>query len=351
MTPPAFGSDHYVPLLKTKAGELSALRTLDPSIRRKITPVFDVIPLDEDDNVDDRARKLIEDLRSVTFPNDPYWVDFRGAGESGEDVEFASLFLGAVGSRPEIPAVPVVAPGRPETYSDSVRRYVSTKGSGVAVRLDAETMSDPQRARVIRESAERVGVGIEEVDLVLDLGRVTDDKVNFFATAAAGVVLTLADIDRFRTVTLAASAFPEFLSGQGADSIERYPRSDWHVWRMALPQIGTRRPAFGDYGTESPALPTGLKFGPSPHIRYTLDSDWLVVKGNKNVGHEGFHEVASRLVEGGEFLGSDYSPGDRYLAERAEYRGGPGGPQQWRQAGTSHHLTHVVRQLESLPDL
>ena len=56
-------------------------------------------------------------------------------------------------------------------------------------------------------------------------------------------------------------------------------------------------------------------------------------------------EVATRLVASVHFAGRAFSLGDRYIADTARDKDGPGSPTTWRQVNTIHHLTRVVTDL------
>jgi hypothetical protein len=111
---------------------------------------------------------------------------------------------------------------------------------------------------------------------------------------------------------------------------------------------------FGDYAIAHP-VPTELDprtMRMSASIRFTTDEDWLIVKG-KNVRQYGFDqyfELCRTLVGLPEYLGENFSWGDRFIARCARGSAGPGNATTCRKVGTNHHLTLVARQLATPGD-
>ncbi len=109
---------------------------------------------------------------------------------------------------------------------------------------------------------------------------------------------------------------------------------------------------FGDYAISHPVPkeldPRTMRMSAS--IRYTTESEWLVVKG-RNVRQFGFDQyfaLSKALVERPEFSGLSFSWGDQYIADCADGITGPGNATTWRKVGTNHHITLVTRELANL---
>jgi NAD(P)-dependent dehydrogenase (short-subunit alcohol dehydrogenase family) len=56
-------------------------------------------------------------------------------------------------------------------------------------------------------------------------------------------------------------------------------------------------------------------------------------------------EVATRIVASAHFAGRSFSLGDKYIADTANDKDGPGNATSWRRVNTVHHLTRVVADL------
>jgi hypothetical protein len=79
-------------------------------------------------------------------------------------------------------------------------------------------------------------------------------------------------------------------------------------------------------------------------------------RGNKNNRDSGLAEytkICKFVVDSDFFMGADYSDGDTCIEEcskrpKSTSNAGIGGPQQWIERGTNHHITKVVNDLSSL---
>jgi hypothetical protein len=96
------------------------------------------------------------------------------------------------------------------------------------------------------------------------------------------------------------------------------------------------------------------------NIRYTIDSDWLYIKGTivrdmkrmgviikKSPGFSQFVGLAQTLVAHPSYSGTAFSAGDQQVDDVANSRTTTGNLMTWRRIGTNHHVTFVVRQLAS----
>src|SRR6185503_18493121 len=111
-------------------------------------------------------------------------------------------------------------------------------------------------------------------------------------------------------------------------------------------------PSFGDYAISSPDLlddvdPRMMKL--SAAIRYTTDSDWLLIKAGllRKKGFGQFHDLSKFLLGRPEYKGSSHCWGDEYISLCAVRTQQPGSLMIWRKVGTNHHLTLVQQQVAS----
>jgi hypothetical protein len=159
----------------------------------------------------------------------------------------------------------------------------------------------------------------------------------------------------WRRIILAATSFPEDLSDVDAQTISTLPRHEWELWKtlQRRPDSLPRRDIiYGDYAIAHPVTPDidPRVMRMSANIRYTATDTWLIVKG-KNVRQYGFDQyfdLCKTLVKRLEYMGSEFSWGDRYIADCAEGIVGPGNATTWRKVGNNHHITLLVKELATL---
>lgn len=173
----------------------------------------------------------------------------------------------------------------------------------------------------------------------------------------------LSHADEWRSLTLAGGSFPTNLSQIQKDRLTRLPRLEWRLFSQARTEAaaaGLRIPTFGDYAVAHPDPSTGdvdpRVMSISASLRYTIDGEWLVAKGElfkgtggRSLGGAAAIPVAQMIASAPEFCGQDYSAGDAWIDRTSREATNGGSPQTWRRVGTNHHLTFVTESLSTPP--
>jgi hypothetical protein len=348
---------HYVPVLRWKVGERTALARLPEDARRPVTPLIE-LPLSQ---LLGKRRKrprspqqYLEEMAADfvgMWGSNPVFVDFAFVADYRlANHQHALTVLGDTASSRGAHVIPVTGLGRPLEYQRAVRQLVSNESQGVAIRLFLQDMEDGLGSR-LDELLSTVGADAQATDLLIDCS-VLAGLVQNYKELLRGIP----SIREWRSLTLIAGAFPKDLSGYMPGE-HRLKRIDWSSWRDQFADNGSsvvRAPAYGDYATlhatfEEP--PRGAN--PSASIRYATDEDWLIMRGESlrkpgGPGPAQWIAEAQLLCEKHEYQGPDYCWGDRFIYEKAEATNGPGSTTQWLAATVNHHLTLVARQISNL---
>jgi Beta protein len=349
----------YVPILKAKQGEFRALPLLVPDIRSQIVPLLEAPPLEgygdavteEPPTVDTQLERLPAKLEQALGPDRRFFLDL-GLVESDPALaggeQPISYIFGKLHDR-GLAATPVTALGRDDDYREAATEVARADDTGLCMRIVADDLDDPEAAvaLVLEEIAED-SLEPEDVDLLFDLGEV-GANVGPSVFVMDVTLRDLAERDRWRSLTVAATSFPD-VSAYGPDSINVAQRYEWDLWRRIRGRELPRPPQFGDYGIFGAQLRGAggeFSFAPSPNLRYTTDDDWLIFKAKSPVrhGYEQFNSICQALVARPEFAGADFSWGDDFIAKCAAGTAGPGNASTWIQVNTNHHITAVVGQL------
>ena len=112
---------------------------------------------------------------------------------------------------------------------------------------------------------------------------------------------------------------------------------------------------FGDYGVTNPEPLEDIdptKMNPAAAIRYTLKSEWWVLRGagvrTKGKGGMGqYNDLCRLLIKSPDYSGQTFSYGDHRYYEHAQPGASSGNLTTWRRDATSHHVVFTVRQLVS----
>lgn len=159
------------------------------------------------------------------------------------------------------------------------------------------------------------------------------------------------NLNSWRTFTAACGSFPKDLSAyEIGDHFLR--RSDWLSWKLSYLSATARKPTFSDYTIQHPYFaepPAHANFSAS--IRYTLNSEWLIMRGQGVFvdGGPGFKQwpaLAELLCGKEEFCVEGFSSGDQYIAQMGAQQKVTGSAETWIRAGMNHHMAFVLRQVE-----
>lgn len=356
-----FDAKHYVPILKCKLGETHAIKMLSSHATAQITPLVELVCESYDEVIDDEPVSLIRTwreqiprsmarLRVIAARVSHVFVDpFELGAEPG-----AATAAFAAAAATGISFLPVIRIDRPEQEQ-----------AGLAVRTDALclrlTREDLERrsnlTMDIEDLLQRIDRKPEFLHLVLDLGSIYDFVIESVELIAETFLHAIPRISEWRTLTLAASAFPLRIQPNSCTVVERSEWSLWQLLRHEKERLG-RLPTFGDYGIQHPAGVEGFQVGKhqvAACIRYLRDDNWLLIKGvgfKASPLKEQFPKLAHMLVNDPDvspyFYGNFHCTACVDIVRAASGSGKFGSATIWRRLGTAHHITTVVRQLEHL---
>jgi hypothetical protein len=245
-----------------------------------------------------------------------------------------------------VPAVPLDAS---TSMIGSVRAIVATDGLGIAIAIRLEDLMKPHARRRIEALAVSLGLPLDEVDLVIDLGAPNFEPFDAFAGALTAALSRLGDLHTFRNFVIIGTAIPETFRdvARGADHL---PRQDWLFYQVLLGRIpaGMRRPNFGDYTIVHPEFaPVDMrKVKSAGKLVYTTPTAWEVRKGGAfRDNPDQMHDHCASIVASGKFSGAGFSSGDDYIAKCADRTKGPSNQPWWKFVTINHHITHVLDDL------
>jgi hypothetical protein len=356
-----FDHTQYVPIIKGRRGEYRALATLAPDVMARLTPIIEIPPIDWDHEnetpmrtVDAHVGRVAPALQqawgvSRSFFVDGLWIEDAGLMANGRH---PLVFIVDEARERGLQPVPVTGMSRSPEYQAAVAEVAAQDGLGYCLRLESNDL--PQVAE-LHQALEELGLPgvLANIDLVIDLKELPMTQIGPLGMVARAVLTTLPALQEWRSLTLAGAGFPMNLSGQSALTASMIPRTEYRIWgELIAADPPVRLPSFGDYAIAHPQPadvdPRIMRM--SANLRYTVEQDWLVVKGRntKQHGNEEFRALCQWLITQPSYRGPDFSWGDGAIHRCATGVDGPGNPTTWRQIGTSHHLTQVVRQLANV---
>lgn len=325
----------YVPMMKTKAGEIAALQNLSPTTRAKVMPLFHVC--------ETVAPSFVPQLSTAWAGQLTALDGLFNYNHAGSAATFSAL-MQAMRHR-GIPTMPSFSSADPLPYQQAAQSLIDDTGAVVKVSL-ANLSNIPAWLT-------QRGLSSSAVDLVVDVKHVASIDVPSYAGYVIAVLnQNTAALALFRTVTLAAAAAPKDNGGLQY-GVNLVPRIDWQLWsavRTAVPfQLD-----YGDYLTGHPDLtePPGVAMANATvSARYSLDNEWLIIKGRSTGGQYGqpmtvqYRSHAGVISAHPGFSGVPGAWADGQIMQAAAGAPGMGSRQKWSSFAANRHISLVANRL------
>lgn len=349
-----FGPNHYVPVLKVKRGEKGALRLIRPDLRLTITPLLEIVEWKENeskprlsDHLDTAFKNLAESVQG--YPR--CFLDARELATQGQ-VAAEEVFERAISDG--IPLIPVTGiSGR-----DDVLAALGSSERGLAIRLTRSDFEAGDLSRRLIKFAANYNIGLEDTDLILDLGPVEEMVIEGVTRLAVQFLGVIPHIQAWRTLTISASAFPKSMGVIDRNSHTEIERSEWKAWQeLRKDERLVRVPTYSDCAIQHPAGVEGfdpVRMQVSAAVRYALSDSWLLIKGEGTRARRlsvQFPWLAKQLVYGhlrDHFRGDTHCEGCASIKASADGQPRLGSAEVWRRIGTIHHVTEVTQALRVL---
>ncbi|MEA4871889.1 MAG: beta family protein [Synergistaceae bacterium] len=356
----------YVPILKWKSGEQGALKEMPDEAKNDITPLIEILPSCDEygsDKYSDSFKKSIDRI-SKNWGAKPFFLDVITWLASNLDTDALevphpySLADSIINNDIGDTLSPIfVAP----LYLDKLaikklKETISHFNNRIAIRIDEDAILESELDNNIEFFINELGISVELIDIIMDFQNIQGRKPKGQSRAIFQSLQSFPYLNKWNSITAAGTSFPETLQGFET-GISSLSRTNWLTWvelTKLAKQEGVRVPNFADYGISGVSMP--LEFQPymvmSANIRYTVENDWLVLRGKSvrgPLGYEQYHKLCESLISLNEYSGTEFSWGDKRVDLCAKREVGPGNATTWRMAGTSHHIAFVLNQLANLP--
>jgi len=361
---PPMTAKHYVPILKGKYGEFQALQNLESATKEALTPLVEVVPIPWDYKKKKPAKTIDGHLATLPSRIQNAWGTERPLLFDGFNVEDETTGKGLdplthlfnACRQAGVSLVPVTGLDRNPQYQTAVARAIAADHLGCCLRITSSDWpggSFPSSA--VTRLLKHVRAKPSDTDLLIDLGPIGEGHVDTFVLLARTLLQAVPKPNQWRSLILAGSAFPFFLTDVRQNSISSTPRAEWKMWdNLVTKKPGlSRLPTFGDYAIAHPGLPD-LDFRliiMIPNIRYTCKEDWLIVRGKNPKKSKGpqYRALCQALIQQGQWQGESHCWGDNFIQQCTSKQGRPGNATTWRAVGTNHHLTFVADQIANHP--
>lgn len=326
----------YVPMLRSKAGEVTALEQLTQQGKTRIFPMFHLTANPPASFVVDLPQAWSQELAIDGLFN---------FGQTGSTTAFVSTISALRQSGMTV--IPSVEYNADPAYVAAVKKLVTAKHPHVV--LKAALAHLPHIVPWINQQNWPSG----NVDLVVVAGHAADfDPQQFASFVAHALTTTLPTATKWRSVTLATSSAPKDYSGLALGRTN-VPRLCWRLWNTIRGQFSFQLD-YGDFGIAHPDLvePPGVAMAKaSVSVRYAVDDIWIVLKGRPTTGASAqpmgqqYRGHAKTLRADPKFDQLQGCWADQRIVTLGNNPTNSGGRTQWVEIGVNRHLSLICDRL------
>jgi len=346
----------YAPILKGKANDLKALSRLTAEARALIKPLVELLPIPPDRSTDEHLNAFAHHIVKHAKAGDLF-VDFWGllpgtATQDGRDATTAGFqILRKLGR----PVTPTYGFDRDDAVWAPLRAEVKRMAQGFCFRIDIDDLDDKAQetwTELLERSAD-LELAPKALDLLLDLRHVAQRSTNELKELVTDFLAYKPLQNKYRSIIVAGSSALKDVAAIPKDDTGEVIRKELRVWVELQADVGSSVTlTFGDYGVVHPDFTDG---GPNQNanakIRYTLGGRIFVFRGHKlfkPTDFKQYHALAERVRNSQAYRGRDFSYGDSYIDDCADYNKGPGNMGCWVLADMNHHIEYTAKQLQDL---
>lgn len=336
----------YVPIIKWKEGEKTALLHLDENVKNSIIPLIEIIDFCD-------PKLFAENIKNCF--NRPVYIDtIISEDDYRQDLENLINSTSSIG----LNCIPVLYPEDLEDYFNKFNKISSKVAIKIQLPLDLDLNS-------IKDIVDNIVTKLKEndvIDIILDVENIENRREA--ATKYHELINALKTLKKYSnyldSIIIASTSFPKNISGVPSDSETAFKRYDFLVYKKIMEDSNFEELrdiiAYSDYGVTK-YQETEIDFSKLSHpiiakIRYTTYDNYILLKGkNKNITNPTsirFPDLAARLVTKPYYFGNTFSFGDLEIYKRGNGTLGPGNGTNWVAIAANHHITVVVKQLSTL---
>lgn len=356
------GNIKYMPILKGKMGEFGAIQKLSKTIKNSINPLIDIpkVPMRFPEripqySIDTHLEKIATKIRNAWGAKRPVFIDlfdFDLSTRTSTGIHYLQCIFNNL-SLEGVQPIFTTGLDRDADYNQTLRDILSDSQQEVCFRLmddDLEIIEDLEDE--LGDLMDELGVTPSDIHLILDFRSIPIDRKKQIINLIVQFITKNSLIHDWKSLIIAGSSFPDSLSNIAKNSEVRVPRIEFSIWKLLMQNSKKlkRVPAFGDYGVVYPNAPEldPRTINPSAKIRYTVENDWIILKGHSLKRHpkyQQYHSLSMKLSNDADFLGSSFSWGDQYILDCGKKNVTTGNLTTWVKVDSNHHLTYVSDQI------
>lgn len=323
---------NYVPILKSKRGEMAALKYTYDDVLNLMTPLVEILPKYTE------TKATVYSKLKKSWRGNKILIDVHYCGDIGVKI------LNGIQQELDkgLCIIPVLQTTTDNNLLREAREIASISGCGLCLRINSDDLKNTNR---IEQFLSTKKLDRKNLALLVDL-RFIDNEDQYQEQITA--INNIYELDSYNTLIISSGCSPESLNDFKVGEDNFIERLDWQYWIKYRNTI-TRQSTFSDYTTQHPfVLPQG-NFPGSKSIRYTIKNRVAVHRGKQSDPSDAYLEHSANLCDYTDyFCGEDYSYGDKYIQDRCDIfnAGGtnnPGNSTSWVAVRVNHHMAFIVK--------
>ncbi len=275
----------YVPILRWKRGERVALQNLSQSAKSRVMPLF--LLGSEQFKVKRETKSqaalqapdaFIQEVQQ-SWGLAPFFLDISSLSSASGQAH-PLIAIAASARAAGVSLVPVANLGVAPAYVSAIQTVDSIDNSGVCLRIDM------QEAFSIGSWLYQWPFQTTQTDLIIDFGE------NISAAAALGTALDtlfqgINALGAWRSITMAGTSMPRDFAGFKAGQ-HLIPRIEARLWSRLNSISLPYQLDYGDFTSVTTGVtPTNIAWGYPINAKYSLPSDFLILRGVRTTGPSG----------------------------------------------------------------
>jgi hypothetical protein len=332
----------YIPILRGKLGEFSALENIDEDNLYELSPLIQILPDRNLKRKGDYFKILSTKIsKAWNFEGNLLFLDFKYT----HDIEFIDkLLLKLSGNGLNI--IPVISLASNDKYFEIIRKGYTA--NGLCVRLEKTHARPRKLSELLAKVSDEFEISENEIDILIDLGSITShEDIFLYQNTFQMLYESIANRDNYRRIIISSGSFPEDVTSFKSNTITAINRFEWELWNNIKDEVNDPKLIYSDYGNIHPVFdPTIPGFPGSCSIKYTTENHFIIFRGIKASDHpEGgaqFHEKSRELISHECYDGRNFSWGDEFIYNCAHNNVTSGNLGTWVKVTLNHHLTKIV---------
>lgn len=351
----------YLPILKMKQGEITAMKRLKLPLKSRLSPIFDAWPVDMAGkraakigycaSITARLHQLLPIRNFQTLFVDPFFAIEGAPSETPTEVCDALFHVPHAKKKvTQLPA-PVYRPTTPASAFSSMDKAAAREGWAL-VRIRLADTSDPNLPTFLKSLVGRLE-GKCKIGLVIDAERRVSKPVSAYATAYISEFQASIDAHTWDRIVVASGSMPPNFSDLTKPGVE-YERYDFTFFEEMEKKI-PHPVSLSDYGPISPEFEELSFSNPTiaAKIKYLIGKDrWFVAREGVTNRLGGslaeYVKCAKTIVAKPFFAGQGYSWAEDRLLDAA-IKNEAGQHVTWVSVACVRHITKTAEDVSNLP--